>query len=91
MLMRRRYITMGTLSLYMFNLLPLPHLDGKELLSNVLEVTVYDEGREYDVEAMMEGSESRRRWKGLLNEWIPKGTMGICMCYVVVGIMNSWR
>ena len=87
---------MATLSLYFFNLLPLPHLDGTELLPTIFDF-LFDRKQEpfvYDVEALEtadapETTRTRRRWKQRLGKIIPIMTMSVFICCIILGIMNS--
>jgi S2P endopeptidase len=86
---------MATLSLYFFNLLPLPHLDGTELLLTILDF-LFDRKQEpfvYDVEALEpadapETMRMRRRWKQRLGKMIPIMTMTVFICCIILGMMN---
>jgi len=91
-----QYLTMATLSLYLFNLLPLPHLDGTELLSSILD-SLFDKKQEpfvYDVEALetedsSETTRVRRRWKQRLSKIISIMTMSMFICCIILGGMNT--
>ena len=86
---------MATLSLYFFNLLPLPHLDGTELLLTVLDF-LFDRKQEsfvYDVEALEtadapETTRTRRRWKEQLGKIISIMTISVFLCCIILGMMN---
>ena len=86
---------MATLSLYFFNLLPLPHLDGTELLLTILDF-LFDRNQElfvYDVEALEtaddpENTRIRRRWKERLGKIISIMTMSAFICSIILGMMN---
>jgi S2P endopeptidase len=90
-----QYLTMATLSLYFFNLLPLPHLDGTELLLTILDF-LFDQKQEpfaYDVEALeaadtTETTRTRRKWKERLGKIISIMTMSAFICCIVLGMMN---
>ncbi|KAF8066825.1 hypothetical protein FPV67DRAFT_1496653 [Lyophyllum atratum] len=93
------YLLMGTLSLYFFNLLPLPYLDGSQFLKMILQMAFddsSDEARdEYDLEASQlpqERRRSRRRvwWKGMLGRFIPRFTIGLFASYTLLGIINVY-
>lgn len=47
-----RYLSMATLSLYLFNLLPLPYLDGTKLGKELIGMALEDKGDAfvYDIE-----------------------------------------
>jgi len=87
---------MATLSLYFFNLLPLPYLDGTELLLSILDFLCDRKQEEpfvYDVEALESGDAPetmriRRRWKQRLGKIIPIMTMSTFICCIVLGMMN---
>jgi len=93
------YLTMATLSLYFFNLLPLPFLDGTELLRAFLEMGF--EGQNdafmFDVESLnggqnnREGTRLRRRWKEKVIQALHYVLTGTLLCYVPVAIMNASR
>jgi S2P endopeptidase len=87
---------MATLSLYFFNLLPLPHLDGTELLQTILDL-LFDRKQEpfvYDLEALEtvvdppETTRTRRRWKERLGKIISIMTMSVFICCIILGMMN---
>ena len=90
-----RYLTMATLSLHFFNLLPLPHLDGTELLQTILDF-LFDRKQEpfvYDLEALEtadapETTRTRRRWKERLGKIISIMTMSAFICSIILGMMN---
>lgn len=90
-----RYLTMATLSLYFFNLLPLPHLDGAELLLTILDF-LFDGKQEpfvYDIEALEtaddpETTRTRLRWKQRLGNIISIVTMSVFICCIILGMMN---
>lgn len=86
---------MATLSLYFFNLLPLPHLDGTELLLTIFDF-LFDGKQEpfvYDVESLEtadapETTRTRQRWKQRLGKIIPIMTMSVFICCIILGMMN---
>jgi len=94
---------MATLSLYIFNLLPLPFLDGTQLLDEVLDfvlVSVNSSGSysdTIDLEAL-EGSRVRSRRlgggdrHGRLKYWIRRivraSTLGLCTCCAGLGVVK---
>ncbi|KAF8958412.1 hypothetical protein BDZ97DRAFT_1668560 [Flammula alnicola] len=91
------YLSMATLSLYFFNLLPLPYLDGAELLHALLD-WVFDTKQEsfsYDIEAFEPGGDyhedtrTRRRWKERIMKYVPYTMFGIFLCGVLFAIMNA--
>lgn len=89
-----RYLTMATLSLYFFNLLPLPNLDGTELLLSNFDILFDKRPFVYDVEALetQETSETtrmRRRWRQRLSKIIPPMTMTLLICCIILGMMNT--
>jgi S2P endopeptidase len=59
------YISTITLSLFFFNLLPLPYLDGAEVLSALLDRLPTRPSEDYDLESTDGISQPRndRRWK----------------------------
>ena len=76
---------MATLSLYVFNLLPLPLLDGSHFLKTLLNITRgRDNGvttEEYDLEALeageRQGSSRGLWWRIQLAGVTPKVTLGL--------------
>jgi S2P endopeptidase len=85
---------MATLSLYFFNLLPLPHLDGTELLQTILDL-LFDRNQEpfvYDLEALETAdppeTRMRQRWKERLGKIISIMTMSVFICCIILGMMN---
>lgn len=95
---------MATLSLYLFNLLPLPFLDGTQLLDAILDF-VFDcyffatsgAPEEIDLEALEGGVShvaSRRgrsghgRWKRWVAKMVRSGTTGLCVGCVGLGVIN---
>ena len=84
---------MSTFSLYFFNLLPLPYLDGTELLLTILDFLFDQEPFIYDVEALditaaPEITRTRRRWKEILGKTIPIMTMSAFICCIILGMMT---
>jgi len=92
-----RYLTMATLSLYFFNLLPLPYLDGTELLRAYLDMLFEGktEAAVYDVESLVDGGHAREdvRTRKRLTEKIVRvvhyGLGGALSCYSLIAIINS--
>ncbi|KAJ7182585.1 hypothetical protein C8R43DRAFT_7552, partial [Mycena crocata] len=92
------YLKMATLSLYLFNLLPLPYLDGAQFVKALLE-TVFQVGtgfEEYDVEALEAASTSnqgalrrnRGRWKERFAKWIPVATTCLFVLSAILALRN---
>jgi S2P endopeptidase len=86
---------MATLSLYFFNLLPLPYLDGTELLLTILDFLLDKQQQPfvYDVEALEtantpETTRMRQRWKQRLGKSIPIVIMTVFVCCIILGTMN---
>ncbi|KAJ6567754.1 hypothetical protein DFH09DRAFT_1034204 [Mycena vulgaris] len=91
------YLNMATLSLYLFNLLPLPYLDGAQFVHALLDMmfeagTGYDD---YDVEALEAAStanqgarRNRVRWKERLGKGIPVATTCLFVLSAILGLMN---
>jgi len=93
---------MATLSLYVFNLLPLPFLDGTQLLDAVLDFVFGASVSAYSADAVdleaLEGGRSvrrdgrRRGGHGRLKFWIGKmtrsGAVGLCVGCVGLGVVN---
>ncbi|KIM76861.1 hypothetical protein PILCRDRAFT_825840 [Piloderma croceum F 1598] len=97
------YLQMATLSLYIFNLLPLPFLDGTQLLDAILDfilVSVNGSGSysdTIDLEALEDGRGRGGRMRGRdgharLKYWIGRivraATLGLCTGCVGLGVIN---
>jgi len=88
---------MATLSLYFFNLLPIPHLDGSELLQSFVDLT-FNTQRDifvYDVEALdssegnYEGSRKSRRRKAWIIRFFHFLTTVLFMSCILITLLNS--
>ena len=88
---------MATLSLYFFNLLPIPHLDGSELLQSFVELA-FDTQRDmlmYDVEALessggdYEGSRKSRRRKAWIIRCFHVVTTTLVISCILITLLNS--
>ncbi|KAJ6551501.1 hypothetical protein B0H19DRAFT_1157941 [Mycena capillaripes] len=92
------YLKMATLSLYLFNLLPLPYLDGSQFVQALLDMmfkagTGFDE---YDVEALEAASvpnqdrlrRDRGRWKERLDRGIPVATTCLFLLSAILALTN---
>lgn len=96
----RSYLQMATLSLYLFNLLPLPFLDGTQLLETFLLIdsSVTDIGDATDLEAL-EGGFPRRdrrnatrryvRWRNLVSKTVRLGTTGLFAVCVWLALIKA--
>ncbi|GLB41095.1 putative peptidase family M50 [Lyophyllum shimeji] len=93
------YLIMGTLSLYFFNLLPMPYLDGSQFLKIMLQIALDETGHEtrdeYELEAFeipQKRRQSRRRtwWKGMLGRLIPRATIVLFASSVLLGVINVY-
>jgi S2P endopeptidase len=90
------YLTMATVSLYFFNLLPFPHLDGQELMESALEMafSLQSDAFLYDIEALEFGSgvqettRQRRRMKDKIAKSISYGTFGVFLSCIPVVAVN---
>lgn len=87
---------MATLSLYIFNMLPLPHLDGSQFLKTILQLSSDDvdmERDEYDLEALQDTHyqvrRRRVRWKERVPRYIPKITTGLFVFCVCLGVIDA--
>jgi S2P endopeptidase len=87
---------MATLSLYLFNLLPLPYLDGSQFVQAMLGI-LFDEGTsfdEYDIEALEAASSqrplrrNRAKWKERLGKVIPVATCCLFVVSAVLALIN---
>ena len=84
---------MATLSLFMFNLLPLPHLDGDQLLKCILSEDAPSEvERELrDIECNPVGTSPsirHARVREMLAASLPRVTAGLMTCIVLGGLLN---
>jgi S2P endopeptidase len=88
---------MATLSLYFFNLLPLPHLDGTELLHSLLDwafemdngAVSYNFGALEAGENDREEPRTRRRWKARIMRYTPYAMCGLVICSILLSILNA--
>lgn len=88
---------MATLSLFFFNLLPIPHLDGSELLQSFLDLAFHTQRNAftYDVEALesnegdYEGSRRRRRWKAWIVKCFHVVTTALVASCILITLLNS--
>ncbi|KAF8201041.1 hypothetical protein K438DRAFT_1821267 [Mycena galopus ATCC 62051] len=86
------YLKMATLSLYLFNLLPLPYLDGSQFVQALLGMAFQvDTGfDEYDVDALEAASttnRSERRNRGRWKESLAKGISIVTTCFFVLSVL----
>jgi len=97
------YLQMATLSLYIFNLLPLPFLDGTQLLDALLGF-LHDSSYSFPADMLEEidletleggtgwGGRGRRqghgRWKHWVGKMIRSGTMGLVVGCTGLGAIN---
>ncbi|KAK7052386.1 histone acetyltransferase [Favolaschia claudopus] len=92
------YLKMATLSLYLFNLLPLPHLDGSQFVGALLDIVLQtDTGFDgYDLEALEEASSShtgtqrrrRTQWKEMLDKGIQIATTSVFVLSAALTMVN---
>jgi S2P endopeptidase len=88
---------MATLSLFFFNLLPLPFLDGSELLCALMDLATDSEDTfSFDVEALETGRGGVRADRGILQRaksnikrYVPYGTLGIVIMSSLFSIGNA--
>lgn len=93
---------MATLSLYLFNLLPLPFLDGSQLLEAFLELALLsltpNLAEDSELEALEQGAsrsqsrDSSRRWKRSktrVSNVIRSGTLGLFGICVGLALVNA--
>jgi S2P endopeptidase len=95
------YLQMATLSLYLFNLLPLPFLDGTQLLETLLDWLIDPSAAsltEIDLEALEGGSfetETRNisrwhvRWKQAVSKLVRSGTTGLFGVCIGLALINT--
>ncbi|KAJ7472234.1 hypothetical protein B0H11DRAFT_1347004 [Mycena galericulata] len=96
------YLKTATLSLYLFNLLPLPYLDGAQFVYTLLDAVFDPDARggldEYDIEALEAASSAnegalrrgrqRSRWKTRVGRGIIVGTTGVFTLSMLLALMN---
>jgi S2P endopeptidase len=90
-----RYLNIATFSLYLFNLLPLPWLDGAQFLSVVLDIIFRSsfDTSEVDLRAL-EGASPRRRggytrWKQIISKLVILITTATVGVSVTLTLLNS--
>jgi len=89
---------MATLSLYLFNLLPIQHLDESKLLTSLLDLamSVDNNGFLFDIEGLetsnreVDIGRNRRRTKERMEKYIPLWTMALLVIWVLLAILNSF-
>lgn len=88
-----RYLKMATLSLYLFNLLPFPMLDGSQLLEIGLEILLIVHTMVDLEEGMERPSRGRlgRFGPGRLVKMANAVTMGLALSCVILGSINTFR
>jgi len=87
---------MVTLSLYFFNLLPLPHFDGTKLLAVFIESVVAKQTRfTYDIESqggrMDLLTQPCERWRDRIIELVHCALLGTLTLYMFFASMNALR
>jgi len=93
------YLSMATLSLYLFNLLPLPYLDGSKFLGTLIDFVFED--REdlstYDLESLNREMRAQGRtgprfaWKGTIMKMIHSIAIGSVISCILLTLVNAWR
>jgi len=87
------YLLMAMLSLYFFNMLPLPYFDGSQFLSTIL-CTIQDfPPNEYELEALDHSQDrqpTRRRWQARMHWFTLKFTLALCISCVVLIVINAY-
>ena len=89
---------MATLSLYLFNLLPIQHLDGSKLLTSLLDLAMgVDNDRfSFDIEGLaisnreVDIGRNRRRMKERMEKQIPLWTTALLVICVLLAIVNGF-
>jgi len=91
-----RYLIMATLSLYVFNLLPLPLLDGSQFLRTLIQMALgYDNDNdvmtdEYDLEASeLPRAQPTRSRRNVWESVVPKVTMGLFSGCIVLAVIDA--
>ena len=83
---------MASLSLYLFNLLPLPPLDGAQFLEGLLDLTLKSSeqllAEDFDLEALERGRRPRRSTSGI-NKVIRACTMGLLGICMTLSFINA--
>ncbi|KAJ7083720.1 hypothetical protein B0H15DRAFT_850488 [Mycena belliarum] len=84
------YLKMATMSLYLFNLLPLPYLDGAQFIHALSDMTLhagsaYDE---YDIEALAASTSNRGRWKERLAKSISVATLCLFVLSTILAMTH---
>ncbi|KAF7303743.1 Histone acetyltransferase [Mycena indigotica] len=86
------YLKMATLSLFLFNLLPLPYLDGTQFMQALLDMSLPEEHEEYDMNALESGDRRQRsrrdRWKERAGRSIGTVTSGLFVLSVVFALID---
>lgn len=89
---------MATLSLYLFNLLPLPFLDGAQFLDGLLDLTLMSSqqlsAEGFDLEALERGDRLNngrrlRRSTSGISKVIRSGTMGLLGICMTLAFINA--
>nr|GAT58853.1 ham group protein [Mycena chlorophos] len=90
------YLKLATLSLCLFNLLPLPHLDGTQFMQALFDLA-YPAGsayEEYDIDALEAGvgqDRGRRgRWKSRLTKVVPIATSVVFVLSALLALVNAY-
>ena len=81
---------MATLSLYLFNLLPLPYLDGTQLSKELIDMAFEDRGGDfvYDIESLEHQLEGGGRWRKRLLKLVHPTVAVIVTLYVLLTLIN---
>jgi len=82
---------MATLSLYLFNLLPLPYLDGTELCKELIDMAFEDKGDAfvYDTESLehrLQGPNRGGKWRKRLMKLVHSTVAVILIVYVLFAL-----
>lgn len=86
------YISTLTLSLYLFNLLPLPYLDGAQFVDALVELAVYTSPARshHDIELGVGGGTTRRHWRWHLRaKQVMQAILSLLLLICVLG--GLWR
>jgi S2P endopeptidase len=87
---------MASLSLYFFNLLPLPVLDGSQLLGALLDMTALSGGSRIELVDLEEGAgrrrtalrEGRNRWKNRIRMTTEGVASVMCLTCIVLQMID---
>jgi S2P endopeptidase len=89
-----RYLSLATVSLYLFNLLPIRLLDGHHILEIVLDAGASEQSgsSEYDMESATTTNRRRLTWTcrtaRLLSVWLSNITLGMLVLSLILTVLS---